>query len=73
MSFMVISTLNLNPRMIQIGIRCSGTKKCSQRYEINQTSEMPPETPPELRARPRRVTCLSCRACVRRLARATDQ
>ena len=29
------STLNLNPRMTQIGIRCSGTKKCSQRYQIN--------------------------------------
>ena len=54
------STLNLNLRMTQIGIRCSGTKKCSQRYEIDyfsqricsaiQPSEMPPEIHPELRA-----------------------
>ena len=29
------STLNLNPRMTQIGIRCSGTRKCSQRYGID--------------------------------------
>ena len=42
----------------QIGIRCSGTRKCSQRYEINhfcqgivsviQPSEMPPKIPPEI-------------------------
>ena len=29
------STLNPNLKMSQIGIRCSGTKKCSQRYEID--------------------------------------
>ena len=29
------STLNPNLIRIRIGIRCSGTKKCSQKYEIN--------------------------------------
>ena len=29
------STLNPNTKSSQIGIRCSGTKKCSQRYEID--------------------------------------
>ena len=28
-------TLNLSTKPSQIGIRCSGTKKCSQRYEID--------------------------------------
>ena len=47
-------------RMTQIGIRCSGTNKCSQRYQINnfwqcffsgiQPSEIPIEIPPELPA-----------------------
>ncbi len=60
MSSTVSSTLNLNLRMTQIGIRCSGTKKCSQRYQINhfcqgffsgiQPSEIPIEIPPELPA-----------------------
>ena len=31
MSSTMSSMLNLNLRMTQIGIRCSGTKKCSQR------------------------------------------
>ena len=35
MSSMMSSTLSLNLRMTQIGIRCSGTKKCSQRYHID--------------------------------------
>ena len=44
--------------MPQIGIRCSGTRKCSQRYEIDhfcqgffsciQPSEIPPEIPLEI-------------------------
>ena len=60
MSSTMSSTLNLNPRMTQIGIRCSGTRKCSQRYEIDhfcqgffsciQPSEIPIEIPPELPA-----------------------
>ena len=29
------STLNPNLKMSQIGIRCSGTKRCSQRYEVD--------------------------------------
>ena len=29
------STLSLNLKMSQIGIRCSRTRKCSQRYEID--------------------------------------
>ena len=47
------STLKPNLKMSQIGIRWFGTKKCSQRYEINhfwwgffsaiQPSEIPPE------------------------------
>ena len=35
MSSTMSSTLNLNLRMTEIGIRCSGTKKCSQMYEID--------------------------------------
>ena len=29
------STLNPNLKSIQIGVRCSGTKKCSQRHQID--------------------------------------
>ena len=35
MSLTMSSTLNPNTRMNQIGIRCSRTRKCSQRYEID--------------------------------------
>ena len=58
MSSTMFSALNLNLRMTQIGIWCSGTRKCSQRCEINhfcqgfvsaiQSSEMHPEIPSEL-------------------------
>ena len=57
MSSTTPSTLNPNPRMTQIGIRCSRTRKCLQRYEIDhfcqgnlsgiQPSEIPLEIPPE--------------------------
>ena len=60
MSSTMSSTLNLNLRMTQIGIRCCGTKKCSQRYQIDhfcqgflsciQPSESPIEIPPDLLA-----------------------
>ena len=60
MSATMSSTQNLNLRMTQIGIRCSGTKKFSHRYQINhccqacfsrtQPSEKPIEVPPELPA-----------------------
>ena len=60
MSSTMSTTLNLNLRMTQIGIRCSGTKKCSQRYHIDhfcpgffscfQPSEIHIEIPPELPA-----------------------
>ena len=49
-------TLNPSTKTSQIGIWCSGTKKCSQRYEIDhfcpgmfsavRPSEIPPEIPP---------------------------
>ena len=52
------STLSPNPRMNEIGVRCSGTRKCSQRYAINnfcqgyfaaiQPSEAPPKIRPEI-------------------------
>ena len=35
MSSTMSSTLNLDLRMTQIGIRCSGIEKCSQRYQID--------------------------------------
>ena len=60
MSSTMSSTLNLNLRMTQIGIRCSRAKKYSQRYQIGyfcqgffsciQPSEIPLEIPPELPA-----------------------
>ena len=56
--FGVHSTLSPNLKMSQIGTRCSGTNKCSQRYEIDyfcqvffsaiQPTEIPPEIPFEL-------------------------
>ena len=59
-SYTMSSAQNLNLRMTQIGIRWSGTKKCSRRYQINhfcqrffsciQPSEIPIEIPPELLA-----------------------
>ena len=49
-------TLHHSAKASQIGIWCSGTKKCSQKYEINhfclrifpaiQPSEITPEIPP---------------------------
>jgi len=60
MSSTMSSTLNPNLRMTQIGIRCSGTKKCSQRHQIDyfcicifssiQPPQIPLEIPPELPA-----------------------
>ena len=51
-----LRTLNVSTRAGQIGMRCSGTKKCSQKYEINhfclgifpaiRPSEITPEIPP---------------------------
>ena len=51
-------TLHHSAKAIQIGIWCSGTKKCSQKYEINrfclgicsaiQPSEILPEIPPRI-------------------------
>ena len=51
-------TLHHNAKASQIGIWCSGTKKCSRKYEINhfrlgifsaiQPSEIPPGIPLEL-------------------------
>ena len=35
MSSTIFSTLNPNLKPTQIGVRCSGTKKCSQRYQID--------------------------------------
>ena len=52
--------LNVNSKLSQIGIRWSGTRKCSQRYQIDhfcqgffsgiQPSEIPIGIPPELPA-----------------------
>ena len=52
------STLNLTLKPTQIGVRCSGTRKWSKRFNIDhfcqgfcsaiQSSEMPPEIPSEL-------------------------
>ena len=60
MSSTMSSALNLNLRMTQLGIRCSGTKKCAQRCQIDHfcqgffsgfhPSEIPIEIPPELPA-----------------------
>ena len=57
MSSTMSSTLNLTLKPTQIGVRCSGTRKCSQGCEIDhfcqghfsaiQSSEMPPEIPSE--------------------------